>query len=126
MDFLINAYRYGSFDKLIEFINLRHRLSSSQQFASLSIEQVLLKLLETSEYAQVADILIAHQVDPERDDIPWPELTDNRDFKVMTSWDPIDRWALMITACPRGIFIQLCLGENHKKKSTNIMFRSTR
>ena len=91
MDFLINAYRYGSFDKLIEFINLRHRLSSSQQFASLSIEQVLLKLLETSEYAHVADILITHQVDPERDDIPWPELTDNRDFKVMTAWDPIDR-----------------------------------
>ena len=92
IDFLISAYRFGSFDKVIEFINLRRRLSSSQQFASLNVEQVLLKLIwETSDHAQAVDLLAAHQIDPEKDDISWSDLTDNRDFKVMTSWDPTDK-----------------------------------
>ena len=92
IDFLISAYRFGSFDKLIEFINLRRRLSSSQQYASLNVEQVLLKLIwETSDHAQAADLLAAHQIDPEKDDISWSDLTDNRDFKVMTSWDSTDK-----------------------------------
>ena len=89
---MISAYRFGSFDKLIEFINLRQRLSSSQQYASLNVEQVLLKLVwETSDHAQAADLLAAHQIDPEKDDISWSDLTDNRDFKVMASWDPTDK-----------------------------------
>ena len=77
---------------MIEFINLRRRLSSSQQFASLNVEQVLLKLIwETSDHAQAVDLFAAHQIDPEKDDISWSDLTDNRDFKVMTSWDPTDK-----------------------------------
>ena len=67
-------------------------MSSSQQYASLNVEQVLLKLVwETSDHAQAADLLVAHQIDPEKDDISWSDLTDNRDFKVMTSWDPTDK-----------------------------------
>ena len=92
IDFLINAYRYGSFDKIIEFINLRQRISSSQQFAMLGVEQVLLELLmETSKHSKAVEIVQNHQVDPEKEEIQWADLIDNRDFKVMASWDPQEK-----------------------------------
>ena len=31
------------------------------------------------------------EIDPEKDAPEWSVLTDNRDFKAMPSWDPIDR-----------------------------------
>jgi len=92
IDFLISAYRCGSFDKIIEFINLRQRLSSSQQFALVNVEKTLVELLvESSSHGQALQIMTAHQIDPEKDEIPWVELIDNRDFKVMVSWDPQDK-----------------------------------
>ena len=92
IDFLISAYRCGSFDKIIEFINLRQRLSSSQQFAIVNVEKTLVELLvESSSHGQALQIMTAHQIDPEKDEIPWVELIDNRDFKVMVSWDPQDK-----------------------------------
>ncbi len=92
IDFLISAYRCGSFDKIVEFINLRNRLSSSQHYAHLSVEQPLLELLtEASSHEQAIQVIFLHRIYPEKDDISWPDLTDNRDFKVMTSWDPPEK-----------------------------------
>jgi len=92
IDFLISAYRCGSFDKIIEFINLRQRLSSSQHYASVNVEKTMVELLvESSSHTQALQILTAYQIDPEKDEIPWVELIDNRDFKVMVSWDPQEK-----------------------------------
>ena len=32
------------------------------------------------------------EIDPEKDKTVWEELQDNRDFGVLSSWDPPDRW----------------------------------
>lgn len=87
---MISAYRCGSFDKIVEFINLRQRLSASQHYASLHVERTLLDLLvETSLHGQTVQMMSYHEIDPDKDDIQWSDLTDNRDFKVMNSWDPL-------------------------------------
>ena len=92
IDFLISAYRCGSFDKIIEFINLRQRLSSSQQYALINVEKTYVELLiDASSHGQAMQIMTAHQIDPEKDEIPWADLIDNRDFKVMVSWDPNEK-----------------------------------
>ena len=58
----------------------------------MNVEKTLVELLvESSSHGQALQIMTAHQIDPERDEIPWVELIDNRDFKVMVSWDPQDK-----------------------------------
>ena len=53
IDYIISAYRCGSFDKIQEFIKLRDRLSASQHYASINVEQKLLDLLtETQLHGQ--------------------------------------------------------------------------
>lgn len=97
MDFIISAYRCGSFDKVIEFINLRQRLSSSQHNALLTVEQALIELLvEPSSHAQALRVVTVHQIDPEKDEIPWSDLIDNRDFKVMVSWETQERYNALL------------------------------
>ena len=57
IDYIISAYRCGSFDKIREFIKLRDRLSASQHYASISIEQKLLELLtETQMHGQTVQV----------------------------------------------------------------------
>ena len=71
---------------------MRQRLSSSQHYASVNVEKTMVELLvESSSHTQALQILTAHQIDPEKDEIPWVELIDNRDFKVMVSWDPQEK-----------------------------------
>jgi N-terminal acetyltransferase B complex non-catalytic subunit len=92
IDYIISAYRCGSFDKIREFIKLRDRLSASQHYASISIEQKLLDLLtETQLHGQTVQMMSCLEIDPEKDAPEWSVLTDNRDFKAIPSWDPIDR-----------------------------------
>ena len=55
-------------------------------------EKTLVELLvESSSHGQALQIMSSHQVDPEKDEIPWADLIDNRDFKVMVSWDPQEK-----------------------------------
>ena len=59
IDYIISAYRCGSFDKIREFIKLRDRLSASQHYASISIEQKLLDLMtETQLHGQTVQVSI--------------------------------------------------------------------
>lgn len=54
VDHIIHAYRYGSFEKIREFIKLRDRLSASQHYTTLTVERMLLDLLdEMSSHDQV-------------------------------------------------------------------------
>lgn len=67
-------------------------MASSQHYATIHVERALVELLlETTMHSQAVQLISYHEIDPEKDDIPWPDLTDNRDFKVMASWDPSER-----------------------------------
>ena len=56
------------------------------------MERSLLQLfMETPSHAEAVNFILYQEIDPEKDDIQWLDLTDNRDFKVMTSWDPTDK-----------------------------------
>ncbi|KAK7895482.1 hypothetical protein WMY93_020807 [Mugilogobius chulae] len=66
-EYIIQAYKYGAFEKIPEFIALRNSV--------LSLE----------------DSVKAMSLTVEEDDIPWNNLRDNRDLTVFTCWDPKDR-----------------------------------
>ena len=92
IDHIISAYRCGSFDKIREFIKLRDRLSASQHFASISVEQKLLDLMtETALHGQTVQMMSCLEIDIDKDSPDWSGLTDNRDFKAIHSWDPTER-----------------------------------
>ncbi|XP_059090610.1 N-alpha-acetyltransferase 25, NatB auxiliary subunit-like [Tigriopus californicus] len=88
VDHIISAYRFGSFDKIREFVKLRDRLANSQHNLSLKTERILLDLLtETTKHAQTVQMMSYLEVDPNQDEIPWEKLVDNRDFQVSVSWE---------------------------------------
>jgi N-terminal acetyltransferase B complex non-catalytic subunit len=93
VDHIISAYRYGSFDKIREFIKLRERLSVSQHYTVITVERMILDVLVggSNLHAQTVQMMSFLEVDPDKDDITWKELTDNRDFKTMASFDPAEK-----------------------------------
>ncbi len=92
VDYIVNCYRFGTFPKIQEFIGLRDRVASSQQYRWLSTERILVDLLvETSAHAQTTKAVSYLDIDPAKDDINWKELSDSRDFKAMISFEPPDR-----------------------------------
>uniref|UniRef100_A0A673CPJ8 N-alpha-acetyltransferase 25, NatB auxiliary subunit n=1 Tax=Sphaeramia orbicularis TaxID=375764 RepID=A0A673CPJ8_9TELE len=86
-EYIIQAYKYGAFEKIPEFIALRNRLNQSLHFAQVRTERMLLDLVLNLEESVKAMSLSA-----EEDDIPWDNMRDNRDLTVFTSWDPKDRY----------------------------------
>jgi len=48
-------------------------------------------LVETTLHGQAVQMMSYLEIDPDRDETQWNSLTDNRDFKTMTSWEPPDR-----------------------------------
>ena len=65
IDFIISAYRCGSFDKILEFIKLRDRLSASQHHTSITVERMLLDLIvETSIHAQAVQMMSYLEIEP--------------------------------------------------------------
>lgn len=50
-EYIIQAYKYGAFEKIPEFIAFRNRLNNSLHFAQVRIERMLLDLfLEANVY----------------------------------------------------------------------------
>ncbi|XP_012685727.2 N-alpha-acetyltransferase 25, NatB auxiliary subunit [Clupea harengus] len=91
-EYIIQAYKYGAFEKIPEFIAFRTRLNHSLHFAQVRTERMLLDLfLEADISSSLEDSVKAMALSPEDDDIPWDCMRDNRDLTVMTSWDPPDR-----------------------------------
>ncbi|KAM6986432.1 N-alpha-acetyltransferase 25, NatB auxiliary subunit [Aplochiton taeniatus] len=91
-EYIIQAYKYGAFEKIPEFIALRSRLNQSLHFAQVRTERMLLDLfLEADIVSSLDESVKAMGVSPEEDDIPWDSMRDNRDLTVLTSWDPKDR-----------------------------------
>jgi len=103
MDYIMSAYRYGSFDKIREFIKLRERLSNSQHYSSVSVESKLCALMtECSAHSHTVNMITLYEIDPLNEalistaaptsnDHHHLELVDNRDFRPMPSWEPAER-----------------------------------
>lgn len=91
-EYIIQAYKYGAFEKIPEFIALRNRLNQSLHFAQVRTERMLLDLfLEADIVLSLEESVKAVSLSAEEDDIPWNNLRDNRDLTVFTCWDPKDR-----------------------------------
>lgn len=91
-EYIIQAYKYGAFEKIPEFIAFRTRLNQSLHFAQVRTERMLLDLyLEADITLSLEESVKAMGVSPDEDDIPWDNMRDNRDLTVLTSWDPKDR-----------------------------------
>ncbi|XP_062999880.1 N-alpha-acetyltransferase 25, NatB auxiliary subunit isoform X2 [Elgaria multicarinata webbii] len=91
-EYIIQAYKYGAFEKIPEFIAFRNRLNSSLHFAQVRTERMLLDLLlEANISTSLEESIKSMSLCPEEDDIPWNDLRDNRDLTVLFNWDPKDR-----------------------------------
>ncbi|XP_076020070.1 N-alpha-acetyltransferase 25, NatB auxiliary subunit isoform X2 [Genypterus blacodes] len=91
-EYIIQAYKYGAFEKIPEFIALRNRLNQSLHFAQVRTERMLLDLfLEADIVLSLEESVKAMSLSAEEDDIPWDTIRDNRDLTVFTSWNPKDR-----------------------------------
>ena len=75
MEHIISAYRYGSFEKIREFIEFRERLSVSLHYNSLSVDRMLLDVVfgGAASPASITHMFSFLELDPEKDDIPWRE-----------------------------------------------------
>ncbi|XP_048876335.1 N-alpha-acetyltransferase 25, NatB auxiliary subunit [Brienomyrus brachyistius] len=93
-EYIIQAYKYGAFEKIPEFIAFRSRLNRSLHFAQVRTERMLLDLfLEADLSSSLEDNVKSMGLCPEEDDIPWTDMRDNRDLTVLASWDPA-KWQL--------------------------------
>ncbi|XP_018425211.1 PREDICTED: N-alpha-acetyltransferase 25, NatB auxiliary subunit [Nanorana parkeri] len=87
-EYIIQAYKYGAFEKIPEFIEFRNRLNNSLHFAQVRTERMLLDLLlEANISSTLEDSIKSMCLIPEEDDIPWKDLRDNRDLTVLFNWD---------------------------------------
>uniref|UniRef100_A0A7N6BUY2 N-alpha-acetyltransferase 25, NatB auxiliary subunit n=1 Tax=Anabas testudineus TaxID=64144 RepID=A0A7N6BUY2_ANATE len=84
-EYIIQAYKYGAFEKIPEFIALRNRLNQSLHFAQVRTERMLLDLfLEADIVLSLEESVKAMSLSAEEDDIPWDNMRDNRDLTVFT------------------------------------------
>ncbi|KAM4052844.1 N-alpha-acetyltransferase 25, NatB auxiliary subunit [Anomaloglossus baeobatrachus] len=91
-EYIIQAYKYGAFEKIPEFIAFRNRLNNSLHFAQVRMERMLLDLLlDANISTSLEENIKSMCLSPEEDDIPWKELRDNRDLTVLFNWDSKDR-----------------------------------
>uniref|UniRef100_A0AAR2K431 N-alpha-acetyltransferase 25, NatB auxiliary subunit n=1 Tax=Pygocentrus nattereri TaxID=42514 RepID=A0AAR2K431_PYGNA len=91
-EYIIQAYKYGAFEKIPEFIAFRNRLNNSLHFAQVRTERMLLDLyLEADISSTLEESVKSMSLCPEEDDIPWDNIRDNRDLTVFVSWNPKDR-----------------------------------
>ncbi|XP_078600401.1 N-alpha-acetyltransferase 25, NatB auxiliary subunit-like [Branchiostoma floridae x Branchiostoma japonicum] len=91
-EYIIAAYKYGSFHKIPEIISFRERLNLSHNYSSLAVERMLLDfIMETTNPEQMRELLDYMEISPEKDEIKWDLLKDNRDLTVLSSWEPEER-----------------------------------
>ncbi|KAK1800814.1 hypothetical protein P4O66_005996, partial [Electrophorus voltai] len=88
-EYIIQAYKYGAFEKIPEFIAFRNRLNNSLHFAQVRTERMLLDLYLDADISSTLEESVKNMsLCPEEDDIPWDSLRDNRDLDVFVSWNP--------------------------------------
>ncbi|XP_058795847.1 N-alpha-acetyltransferase 25, NatB auxiliary subunit isoform X2 [Phymastichus coffea] len=88
-DHLTFAYKYGSFLKIQEFVELRDRLENSIHFAMTTVDKMLLELSWCDSPMAITNSLSSMHVQPVKDSIRWNLLRDNRDIDVVVGWEPL-------------------------------------
>lgn len=88
-DYLISCYKYGSFPKVQEFVQFRHRLQNSLQFAICTAEKLLLDIISNaSSHQMTVDIINGMDIDPMTEQTDFSGLCDNRDDSILFSCEP--------------------------------------
>ena len=75
------AYKYGSFLKIQEFVEMKVRLEDSIHFATITTEKMLLELTWSDSITALNNSLSNMHIQP-KDAIPLDILRDNRDTDV--------------------------------------------
>ncbi|KAF7996942.1 hypothetical protein HCN44_002588 [Aphidius gifuensis] len=88
-DRLTFAYKYGSFVKIQEFVELRDRLENSIHFSTSTVDKMLLELSWCDNPKNFMATLNPMRVQPHEDSIKWDALRDNRDLEVVAGWEPL-------------------------------------
>lgn len=81
-DHLTYAYKFGSFLKIQEFVELRERLENSIHFAMTTVDKMLLEMSWCDSPTAVTNSLSSMHIQPAVDSIQWDLLRDNRDVDV--------------------------------------------
>ena len=90
-DHLTFAYKYGSFVKIKEFVDLKEKLENSLHFAMTTVDKMLLELSWCDSPTMLSNTLQNMRVRPQEDTIRWELLQDNRDLEVVVGWEPLDK-----------------------------------
>ena len=91
-DPMILSYKFGSLTRIPEFVEFRDRLNNSLHFASVTAEHIILEVTHNvNSLPGFVEALKITEVNPlvERNNLS--ELCDNRDLKVMNTWEPVER-----------------------------------
>lgn len=89
--YITMSYRFGTFSKLLEFMDFRDKLTNSLHYSILSAESLLLELVSLN--GTISQNLNSYKllgINPQEDRTAWNELSDNRDLSLLVRWDPIN------------------------------------
>ncbi|EFN87304.1 N-alpha-acetyltransferase 25, NatB auxiliary subunit [Harpegnathos saltator] len=90
-DHLTFAYKYGSFVKIQEFVELRERLENSFHFATTTVDKMLLDLCWCDSTSSFFSSLNSMHIQPNKDSVRWDSLRDNRNLEVVYGWEPLNQ-----------------------------------
>ncbi|XP_015437860.1 PREDICTED: N-alpha-acetyltransferase 25, NatB auxiliary subunit [Dufourea novaeangliae] len=88
-DHLTFAYKYGSFVKIQEFVELRERLENSFHFVMTTVDKMLLELSWCDSPTSLFSTINNMHIQPDEDSVRLNSLRDNRDLLVVCGWEPL-------------------------------------
>lgn len=91
--YITMSYRFGTFSKLLEFMDFRDKLTNSIHYSILSAESLILELVSLN--GTINQNLNSYKllgINPQEDRTAWNELSDNRDLSLLVRWDPINEY----------------------------------
>ncbi|KAJ8042907.1 N-alpha-acetyltransferase 25, NatB auxiliary subunit [Holothuria leucospilota] len=93
MEYMIASYRFGTYQKIPEFLRFSKKIKFSLHFNQAAVEKKLLDVLLESEKEgkTFTEYVRNMELEPEKDTVEWDQLTDQRDLDVMVSWNPSSR-----------------------------------
>ncbi|PIK53397.1 putative N-alpha-acetyltransferase 25, NatB auxiliary subunit-like [Apostichopus japonicus] len=92
-EYMIASYRFGTYEKIPEFLNFSTKIKHSLHFAHTAIEKKLLDILKESEKEgkSFTEFVRNMEIDPSQGTAEWDKVTDQRDLNIMVSWNPPHR-----------------------------------
>lgn len=88
-DHLTFAYKYGSFVKIQEFVELKERLENSFHFVMTTVDKMLLELSWCNSSTSLISTLDNMDIQLTEDSVRLNSLRDNRDLEVVPGWEPL-------------------------------------